>query len=77
MDKYKVRIGFTKNQYIYTKYGKQVIILGFYQQLIPNAIRQVFIPYLNNRKQVSLVETILASSIAITPGQGPGSNSWQ
>ncbi|OCK91657.1 uncharacterized protein K441DRAFT_573763, partial [Cenococcum geophilum 1.58] len=27
----------------------------------------IFIPYLNNRKQVSLVEAILASSVAITP----------
>ncbi|XTI88020.1 hypothetical protein V2W45_1235910, partial [Cenococcum geophilum] len=29
--------------------------------------KQIFIPYLNNRKQVSLVEAILASSVAITP----------
>ena len=34
--------------------------------MIPNAIQQIFIPYLNNYKQVSLIEAISANSVAIT-----------
>ena len=66
MDECGVQIGVAKNQYVYTKHSKQVIILGFYQQLIPNAVRQIFIPHSNNYEQVSLVKAISTGSVAIT-----------
>jgi hypothetical protein len=40
MDECGVRIGVAKNQYVYTKYGKQVIILEFYYQLISNIVHR-------------------------------------
>lgn len=40
MDECGVWIGVVKNQYVYTKHGKQVIILKFYYQLISNIVHR-------------------------------------